>query len=263
MVASYVSISNRSLLACGARAQISSLQEDSEEANSINLLFNPTFEQLGRAAHWGALRAQQTLTLLAAAPGTPENQNGTTMPLPPQPWLYSYSYPSTCLQMRFIVPTFTFAGSGTPISPAMIQANPCIPGSGQIPYAIAYSVDINNSPIRVILCNQSMAQAVFTINSPNPSTWDSSFEQAYVAALAAFLVPALTMNMQLLEMNVKIAEAAISQARLRDGNESPVSVDHQPDWIRARATGTIYGTGYANGYGGGYGYSDVTWPSWG
>jgi hypothetical protein len=257
--ASEVSLGNRALLMIGARAQISSLNEASTEANAINVLFQPTFEQLARTAPWGCLRQQAELTLLAAAAGTPENVDGTTMPVPPVPWQYQYAVPSNSMQIRYIVPTFPNATLGTPITTASISAATWVPGLGQIPFAIAYATDINNNPIETVLCNQSQAQAVYTINQPNPIIWDSLFEQGFVASLAAYLVPALSLDLPLMDRAVKQAETAISLARVRDGNEGTTSQNRNAQWMDARVSGgslAYLGVG-AYGYGS---WTDMAWP---
>jgi hypothetical protein len=110
-----LNIINRSALAVGMQSQVSSLNEGSALANAASTLYTPTFEQLARSAPWNCLRKEATLTLLAAAQGTPENPEGTTLPLPPVPWLYQYAYPSDCLQMRFIVPSLPPPNARVPI----------------------------------------------------------------------------------------------------------------------------------------------------
>lgn len=261
MVATVVSLSNRALLAIGARAQISSITEGSREANAIAVLFAPTYEALNRAAKWNCFRAQKTLSLLAAATGTPENPDGTTLPLPPTPWLYSYAYPSDCMAVRFIVPSSLASAAGIPQTSATVDSPIFLPNPGQIPYAVAAAVDPASNPIKVILTNQSGAQIVYSIDQPNPITWDSQFQAAFVASLGAYLVPALSLDLPLMQLCIRTAQAAIEQARASDGNEAVVSQDHLPDWIRARALGAGYlGWGYgANGIGYG-GYVDMCWP---
>ena len=245
--ASQISIVNRALLSIGARAQVGSLQEGSTEANAASVLFTPTFEALARSAYWNCLRKQAILTLLAAAQGTPENPDGTTMPLPPQPYLYMYALPSDCLMMRFIMPIFpNNTGLGTiPLTSVGNQANPTYGIDGQIPYAVAYATDTQNNPINVILTNQTQAQAVYTVDQPNPVIWDSMFQAAMVASLAAYLVPALSLNLPLMSMSIKAAETIIAQARVRDGDEGVVSQNRQADWITARNRGG--NTGWIDG----------------
>lgn len=258
---STLSIINRSALSIGIQSQISSLNEGSALANAAATLFQPTYEALARSAPWGCLRAEVALTLLAAAQGTPENPQGTTLPLPPTPWLYQYQYPINCLQMRFLVPSLPPPNAGVPIFSVNTGAPTCLPNQGQIPYVIAYATDINNNPLNVILTNQSQAIAVYTINQPNPSIWDSLFQAAMVALLAAYLVPALSLNLPLMQAQTAIAERMITEARVRDGNESPVSQDHIPDWISARrgASGRFWANGRNQN---GCVWDNMSWPSY-
>ncbi len=220
-------------------------------------MFTPCFESLARSAYWNCLRAQVVLSLIAAQAGTPENPDGTSLPLPPTPWLYSYQLPADSLQARFIVPSIpTLANGNPPISAAMVSSPTCLP-SETIPFRIAYATDINNNPIQIVLTNQTQAQLVYTVNQPNPQIWDSMFQSAMVASLAAYLVPALSLNMPLAQMQAKIAEQLIEQARVRDGDEGSNSQDHLPDWQVARNLGGT--TGYGNGYGNGSYLTDMCW----
>lgn len=241
---SSIDIANRALAQAGSREQITSFTENSVAAINCNLLFQPTFEQLGRAAHWNCLRGQNTLTLLKAAQGTPQNQTGTTLPLPPQPWLYEYLLPSDCLMVRFLLPTFINPPVGAvPIFPTPSSVNVAtLQPRQEIPFVVATDI-VSGSRTKVILTNLSLAQIVYTINEPNPDFWDSQFQAAYVASLAAFLIPPLNLNMGLLNMQTKIADQIIAQARTADGNEGVVVQDHTPDWILARGCGQSYGGG--------------------
>ena len=257
-----VNIVNQALLAVGSQSQISSFTEGTPQANAASTLFTPRFTALARSAPWNCLRQEATLTLLAAAQGTPENPDGTILPLPPVPWLYSYQLPSDCLQMRYIVPSLPAPNSGVPLFPVNTNAATWLQTPGQIPYAVAYSTDSNGNPLQVILTNQTQAVAVYTVNQPNPSIWDSLFEQAMVATLAAWLVPALSLHLPLMKMQIEIAERLVMEARVRDGNEGVTSMDHQPDWLRARSGATgLYGN-WSNNFGVGTAWGTLTWPSY-
>lgn len=262
MAASAISICNRALLSVGTRAQITSINpsDGSTEGDACSVLFTPTFEQLARTARWNCLRKQLTLTLLAAAMGTPENPQGTTLPLPPTPWNYSYGLPPDCLAMRSIVPSLPSGSGSTPPQTSVNNAaQSCIPNGGQIPFAVAYSTDAQNNPIEVILTNQSQAQAIYTVNQPNPAIWDSLLQAGMVASLAAYLVPALSLSASLMTVSIKTAETMIGQARVADGNEGVTTLDHVPDWIRARggATGS-YNWGFNVTPTGAY--NNMCWP---
>ena len=254
-----VSLANRSLLSIGAQATIASLTENSTEANAVNVFYQSTFEQIARTARWGCLRKQATLSLLAAAQGTPENPDGTAMPLPPVPWLYQYASPSDNLFVRGILP-YIPSQTGVNATTVNNSAPTWIPNSGLISFKVEYSTDTNNNPIETILTNEDQAIAVYTVNNSNPIIFDSLFEQAIVSALAAFLVPALSLNIPLMGAMIKNSEQCIMAARVADGNETPVCQDRIPDWIRARIAGTFAGN---NGYGQNCGYTDMIWPMYG
>lgn len=249
-----ISICNRSLLSIGSQSQISNLNEGSTQADACATLFTPTFEALARAAYWNCLRAQVTLSLIAAAQGTPENQEGASLPLPPSPWLYAYQYPSDCLAARFVLPSLPNNAPGVPISPAYLGGITSFSGR-EYPFRVGYITDTSGNPLIVVLTNQPQAQLVYTVNQPNPQIWDSSFQAAMVASLAAYLVPALSLNMTLAQMQIRIADTIITQARVRDGDEGSQSQDHIPDFIKARNAGAIIGPGY--GYSGGW--SEMAW----
>lgn len=262
MSSDQLNIANRALLAVGARTYVSSIDpsDGSVEANAISTLWTSTFEQLGRAAHWNCLGRQVTLGLLYAAQGTPENPDGTFMGIPPFPWLYAYAYPSDCLDIRYIVPSAPAGvGGSAPATTINNVAGTWLPSGGQITYLVHTVLDSTNAPITVILTNQSQAEAVYTVNQPNPAGWDSLFTQAMVAALGAFLVPALSLNIALMDRCVKQAEGAIAVARARDANEGVTAMDHLPDWIAARRGGGGYGMGYS--FASWAGYNNVLWPT--
>lgn len=259
--ATNISVSNQALLQIGARATIASFNEGSTESNAIRILYTPTFEMLARTADWNCLRQQATLTLIAAAAGTPENPTGATMPLPPTPWLYSYSTPSDNLQIRSIVPSNPNSGSagGIPLTTASYTAGPFLPGTPAIPFVVGYANNVTGSaPQEIVLTNQSQAQCVYTVNQPNPIIWDSLFQQAFVSSLAAFLVPALSLNLPLMQASMKAADALIAQARIRDGDEGITVVDHIPDWMQARAGGGSLA--WQNGGYNPYIYNGMIWP---
>lgn len=200
--------------------------------------------------------------MIAAAQGTPENPDGTTLPVPPVPWLYSYAYPSDCLAFWYIMPSFPVnSGSSTPATTIQNTAGTFIPMGGQIPFAVSSSNDTNNSPIEIILTNQDQAVGVYTANIPNPAIWDSLFQAGMVASLAAYLVPALSLDLPLMDRSVASAERIIATARAADGNEGVTVMDHLPDWMAARAGGGGFNWGWGWGFPTTYGlFGNMVWP---
>jgi hypothetical protein len=259
---SLLSIWNRALGSIGARSTVQNQNEDSQEAIQCNVFYQSTFEALARSARWGCLRKQTTLTLVSAAPGTPENPQGATAPYPPNPWLYSYLVPADSLFIRQLVPP-----------PAMLATSggvPIFPVNNSIPYAYnrmpiiryetALGQDTLGNPAEIILTNLSQAQVIYTANQQNPTFWDSLFQQAMVASLAVFLVPALSLDKALMGIQIQIAERMIAQARAMDGNESITTQNNEASWICARSGET---GPYALGQNGPFlNYENVAWPNW-
>lgn len=249
-----IDLSNRALLSIGARTTISSFPpaDNSIEAQSCAILWQPTFEQLARTSQWNCLRKEVNLTLYQAAQGTPENVNGNTYMQPPQPWLYSYIYPSDCLKAWWLVPSGPVqTNDGTSQTTINNAAGSWLPTGGQIPYAVSSATDNTGAPIRIILTNQTQAILVYAVNQPDPDQWDPLFQQGFVGALGAYLCPALSLSVPIMQMSIRTAEAAINQAKAQDGNEGVTTLDHLPDWISARAGAQ------------GYGLSPYGFTSWG
>ncbi len=256
-----VSICNLSLLSIGSRVQISSINpsDGSQPADACSTLFSFVFEQLARTARWSCLKKQITATLTQAAQGTPENLTGTSLSIPQQFWLYAYLYPSDCLMVREVLPPTTpSAGVNTPQTTLANSVTPWVGYDQQIPYEIGYSTDNSGNPIQVILTNQESAVINYTVNQQNPQSWDALFTAAYVASLAAYLVPALSLAMPLMQTQIKIAEEIISTARAQDGNEGVRVQDHFPDWLQARqgATGVQWYAPKLNAFG----FIQMNWP---
>lgn len=251
-----ISLCNLSLLSIGARTQISALSDGSTAGDACTTLFTFVFQQLARSARWHCLNKQLALTLIQAAQGTPENPTGTSLPLPAEPWLYAYLVPPDSLMVRQIFAPLNTSGSATNQLAIANSITPDLPNSYQIPYSIGYATDSKGNPLEVILTNQENAVANYTVDQENPQLWDSSFTAAYVASLASYLVPALSLNPGLMQQQIAIAERLIAAARAQDGNESWSSQSHVPDWIRTRqgATGVSLPGYNATGY------INVAWP---
>jgi hypothetical protein len=124
-----VTITNRALAAIGTRTTVSSMTENSTEAIQSNLVIEGLRDELIRMAPWNCATNYANLTLITAAPGTPENPTPATTSwqkgLPPPPWAYEYQFPVDCLRMLWIVPQFSSGfASGVPITTAVTGGAP-------------------------------------------------------------------------------------------------------------------------------------------
>lgn len=258
---SILSIWNRSLGAISSRSSVQNQNENSPQANACNLYYQPVYESLARTALWNCLLRQTRLTLIAAAPGTPENPQGTTLPCPPVPWRYAYLLPPDSLYIRQLEQPPRYpqpVSGGVPMFPPGLA--PLTYGGGRrvyIPYQVSSWANPQNQPQQVILTDLRHALCNYTVNQPNPQQWDSLFQTAMVSSLAVFLASSLSGDKALVSMQMKMADNAIAQARTRDANEEPNSQDREAEWIAARSGSGIYGD---VPYGGYAGYGEMAWP---
>jgi hypothetical protein len=121
---SVVDIANKALQAIGIQKRISSLAQDSAEAQAINLVFTDLRDDLLRMAPWSGAQKTANLVYITSSPGTPENQTAATTlwqpGQPPPPWNYEYQYPADCLRALWLIPaTQTGFAGGIPITTAV------------------------------------------------------------------------------------------------------------------------------------------------
>lgn len=245
---SAVDVCNMALSQISARAAVQSINpsDGSAAADACALLFQPTVDAYARAAHWNCLRFQSgtptstfppPLTLLKAAAGTPENPNGTTLPIPPAPWLYAYALPADCLKVRFLVPLLTGGSTSVPLTSAGGMVLPAQLLACAIPFTVAVDLDQNGNEVAVILTNLASAQAVYTRRLLNIGLWDPQFLMGAKSALAVWLAPAVKGSKAETQLAMGIAKGLLDAARVSDGNEGPQTQDHEPDWISIRSGG--------------------------
>ncbi len=256
---SVLDIANRALSAVGARSgaagsvsALQSLNAASNEAFQVNLLFNPTRDDLLRGAPWNFCQKSALLSLLKSAPGTPENTTTPTQwsnAYPPPPWLYEYAYPSDCLRLNQIKSTLGYSGGAGGYGYPVLAGAPSGVGAMR-KFKIASDTDSNGNPITVVLANLEDALAIYTAQITDPSLWDANFQQAMVTSLAARLALPLSGSAALKQELLQEAQLYVQNARVSDGNEGTTNTDHVPDWIAARgyAGDWITPGGYTSGW---------------
>lgn len=185
------------------------------------------------------------LTLICAAPGTPENPTaGTTQwqkGQPPPPWAYEYAYPSDCVRPVFIVPQFqTGFSGGVPITTAVTGGvQPWWIGP-PVTFQVGLDQITNGVPAvggadtKVIWTNQEFAILAYLKDITDPNVMDDQLQLAWSHFLASKIAIDLTGDKALANMRIKDANDVIQIARTGDGNEGLLINDITPDWIRTR-----------------------------
>jgi hypothetical protein len=232
-----VDVCNMALDNISARFSITSLSPPLPPPNADLCArhYQPKMDALFRAAHWNCARRQVGLTVLKAAQGTPENPNGTTLPIPPVYWQYEYQLPPDCLKARFILPNPPMAaGAGFPVLAGGFGFTPpWLPATGE-KFVVMVDNDQNGNPIKVLVTNMEFAQLVYTARIDNPDLWDPHFLLAAAATLGAWLANPIKADKALLNQQIQVASSIVTQARISDGNEGVTDIDHLPDWMRVR-----------------------------
>jgi hypothetical protein len=213
-------------------------------------------------APWNSGKNFNTLAVLSAAPGTPENPTaGTAMwqkGQPPPPWAYEYAYPTDCVRPVYIVAQYTTGFSaGVPITTA-------VTGGAQpwwIGPPVKYAVGIDQiDPItglpgplgadtKVIWTNQEFAILAYIKDVLDPDVMDDLLTLAWSHFLAANIAIDLTGDKALANMRIKSANEQIQIARTADGNEGLTINDITPDFIRTRGVDFSWDWAWTPGWG--------------
>jgi hypothetical protein len=257
---SITDIANRALTAIGTRSQIASLQEQSNEAIQCNIYIDTCRRQVLRLAPWNSGKNYNTLTLICAAAGTPENPSGGTAQWqkgqPPPPWAYEYAYPSDCIRPCYIVPQFsTGFGSGTPITTAVTGGSPSFWQGPPVKFAVGLDQVTNGVPAvggqdtKVIWTNQEFAVLGYIKDISDPNVMDDQLQEAWVQYLSSCLALSLTGDKALANMRIKATNEAIQVARVGDANEGLTINDVTPDFIRTRGVDFSWDFAWSPGWG--------------
>lgn len=128
-----VDMVNEALQKLGTRTTVTAAQlaanTGSNEAIQSNIIYDRTRKRLLRMAPWNCAFNTKNLTLITAAPGTPENTSPATQlwqkGQPAPPWAYEYQRPSDCLYAAWLTPnTATGFAGGVPITTAVTGGSP-------------------------------------------------------------------------------------------------------------------------------------------
>lgn len=231
MATSQVAICNLALDSIGTRSTISSMSENSAEANACNRQYTPALEAVLQAAHWNFARKQVALSLLKDGTVTP-SQNV------PTPWAFEYAVPSDMLQARYVMP-LSVSNNTTFVGTPAVQ----YPITPPVRFIISSDQDTNGNPINVILTNQAQAILCYTYRCTNPNLFDSQFVTAFANYLGFKICMALTGDKAMQKQAFQIADNTCKAAQASNNNEGIEIINNVPDWITAR--GYIWDWGHA------------------
>lgn len=130
-------------------------------------------------------------------------------------------------------PTSSFAAGSYFSAQTGTQSQGFTTGQGT---GATFNLTFNASPSkqRVILTNQENAILCYNAQITDPNVMDDLFQDAWIAILAARLAPQLNGEMTRANLNIQLANTAITEARKADGNEGLTVNDVTPDFLRTR-----------------------------
>lgn len=195
-MASAVQICNLALAMIGSRSTISSLSEESVEAQQCGLFYALSLDAILEGFDWPFARRKATLA-----------QVGT----PPTDWVYQYAYPNDCLAVREVI---RLARELDPI-----------------PYTIHFDSEQNT---RVILSDEADLVIRYTAKVPNEAVLSPLFVKALAAHLAIELTIPLTRDMKLLSTINERYVMAIRDAWAGAASESDPDEERTASWIEGR-----------------------------
>lgn len=167
-------IVNDALVRLGSHKRVGSIYDGTDMARAALDIYGQTRDDMLRSFPWGFAERNLTLTLQKTAPVggyTPPTYWSSTYPI--LPWVYQYSYPGDCLQIR-----------------ALRCSAPIIPVFDPAPVNFRVANDNSYSPSqKVILCNLQNAILVYTGQVTDPSVWEPKFTEGLIAGLARRLAP--------------------------------------------------------------------------
>ena len=178
-------IGNMALSRLGTRATIADLTENSTEARQINLWYETVRDDLLGMIDWNFNRVSRPLSLSGTAPDR---------------WAYSYAYPPDCLKIWRLD-----FGDGRYWSRWNGMA---------IPFEIA-----SDGTNQFLLCNDAIANAVFSERVTDPNRFSPPFVLAFVDCLAAATAHAITQKADLAQRLAQRAEARVEKAMADSANE--------------------------------------------
>lgn len=196
-MASDVQIAKLALQHIGDRWDITALDDDSAEAEQVNLIFEDTREALLRAHPWGFAKAYEC----------PAALTGTV----PGNWDYMFTYMTNALKVRGIVDPNTDRED-----------------------TLRFEVARNAAGNKVILTNVAEPEFIYTQAITDPNEFDPEFVLAFSYMLASRLAIPLTGDGSIAQAMLQMAATHLGTAEESDASELIEPDKAEAGWITAR-----------------------------
>ena len=196
---SKVDIFNLALEALGHRNTVSSPTEASREAELCSLWYPRVYRSVGKAAHWGCLKAPKRLAQLSER--NTSTDWDSTQPLPP--WNYAHGLPADLLAPQYLATYDRF------------------------------EIGVHGT-VRALFSDLEEPILIYSRLDVNISLWDEGFTNAFIYTLGAMIARPLTGKSIRAQELYQLAQISIMDAREQEANDSQVQFETIPDWLIAR-----------------------------
>lgn len=209
MATDEVGIYNLALSIVGAKSSVSDVSEKSRERELCTLWYQPTIEQILRAAPWQCATAWRRLALAKER----DNTEAWVTNDPDPGWRYAYSTPPDMIRPRFISDYSRF------------------------------SLSVLNGS-HAIMTNREDAVLCYTARQLQVGMWDAQLKMAVVHTLAAYVAMPLLGKPARAQNALETATRLVMEARQSNANEEEESHEALPVWFQARGYGYTPTTRY-------------------
>ena len=204
-MASEVDIYNMALMRLGNSSQVSSTSESSPEARACNTFYAQCRDTMLRDFPWGF--ARRRVSLAQTADTAPTN------------WHYVFGYPSDCLRLLGMV----LPGSRQPLT------------SQEVPFQLGF-----NGTNRVIYCDTTIPEAVYTARVVDPTQFDPIFASALAMFLASEIAMPLAVKPDLAGALKQSYALMMNTAAVADASETFLGQEPDGEIVQIRGLGPLY-----------------------
>lgn len=197
MAETNIALCNNALSYIGFGKQISSLEEESQQAATCKLHYDPARREVLKVRNWPFARKYVLMGLVE------EN--------PTLEWGYAYRYPSDCLKVRRILTT--------------VRNDPNPP-----PYMIG-----RDTQGKLLYCDIADVEIEYTVDEETTTRFDALFDDALAWKLGKKLAPSLARLKGAIELCEKGYLDALALAGDEAANEEQDSPPPDAESIRVRA----------------------------
>lgn len=216
MAVTTVDIANRALQMVGLQKKLTSLTQDSAEAQAVSVTLDPIERWCFGLENWNFARVTATLSQTKVI--TPPVTTWTNT-APALPWTHEYSLPSDFVRALYVTNSAAAADTNS--------------YAGEPQRFVIASGVVSATQQPVLLTNQTGAILVYTGFVSDPTVWPWYFERLAVVALAQAICVQLTSNMAMFQELTMKLEQQISISIQLNRSEGLYPGDATPEWIQA------------------------------